>query len=254
MKWLLIAVSIVFTLVDSVYSGTFVEDFSDRNLDEWRIAGHPKPVFPDRVRVEDGYLVMDAPPPLLAGQFHGYTHMELRTGDWEYWDSYSLTCRIRFERNRGEFGGDFHVEVRRGSGRFGVAAWQKMGIYPASQRIQVTTVPPNAKDDRVAGIKGMIRRQTLKGRDLRGPIEVGQWIPIKVVAEKDRFEFHFDGNFVTQYVDDTAVRGTVSFIAHGGLAVHLDDITITGVGVPQSIDHKSRLVTTWAEVKNSLRK
>lgn len=241
MKWLLIAVFIVLPPVVTVYSGTFVDDFSDRNLDEWHIGGNPKPVIPDRVSVRAGHAVMNAAPaegfPLLWAN----AYMELRTGDWENWDSYSLTCRIRFEEIRKEKIGEFHVRVRRGKGRFGVAAWQHMLIYPGRQDIQVTTVPPDAKADR-AGIKGKIRRQTLNRRHLRRPIDLNQWIPIEVVAEKDRFEFHFDGNFVTRYEDETAVPGTVGFVTHGGLVVHLDDVTITGVGVPQSIDYKRRLV------------
>ena len=39
-------------LPGAVYSGRFVEDFSDRELDGWLVRGFPNPVFPDRVSGE----------------------------------------------------------------------------------------------------------------------------------------------------------------------------------------------------------
>lgn len=209
--------------------------------------------FPDRVRVKNGLLVMDAAPANALHIRRANVHMEVRTGDWENWDSYTLTCRIRFDEFPRQKTGEFYVWDRRGEGCCGVVTVRYMLIDPAAQRVQVYTIPPNAEDE-PAGIKGRIHRETLERQHLRRPIELNQWIPIEIVAEKNFFEYHYDGNLVTRYEDETAVPGTVSFLTLSGLVVHLDDVTITGVGVPHSVNHETNIATTWGDIKNSSRR
>ncbi len=135
-----------------------------------------------------------------------------------------------------------------------------MLILPVHQHIQVDTIPPDAQQhDPEKGIEGMIHRQTLRAKHLRRPIKLDRWLLIKIVAEENYFEFHFDDNFVTQYEDETAVPGTVSFQVSSGLVVHLDDVAITGpeipnIGGPHSVNPEARLGTTWGEIKNSSRR
>ncbi len=79
-------------------------------------------------------------------------------------------------------------------------------------------------------------------------------MPIKIVAEKDFFEFHFDDNLLVQYEDETSVPGTVGFGLGNGLLVHLDDVMITGpeipnIGVPHNVSPVAHLAATWGEIK-----
>ena len=44
MRWFVIALLITLPPVFAAYSGTFRDDFSDSDLDGWRVSGFPKPV------------------------------------------------------------------------------------------------------------------------------------------------------------------------------------------------------------------
>ena len=105
----------------------------------------------------------------------------------------------------------------------------------------------------------MILRETFDHDNLRRQIKLGRWLPIRIVAQENNFEFHFDGNFVTQYEDENAVPGTVGFQIDSGMVVHLDDVVITGpdipnIGSPLSVNPEARLATTWGDMKSSVRK
>ena len=127
MKWLLMVLLIVVSPAITAYSGTFRDDFNDGNADGWLISGLP-PRFPHLVKFEDGYLVMDT----VIGENElpedpfKFVSLELRTGDAENWDSYTLTCRIRFAEVRGGPGsGFFNIDVRSSMGRFELVADKK---------------------------------------------------------------------------------------------------------------------------------
>ena len=105
----------------------------------------------------------------------------------------------------------------------------------------------------------MILRETFDHDNLRRPIKLGRWLPIRIVAQGNNFEFHFDDNFVTQYEDEDAVPGTVGFQISSRMVVHLDDVVITGpeipnIGSPLSVNPEVRLATTWGEIKGSPRR
>ena len=57
MKWLPIAILIAGLSAIAAYSGTFLDDFSDGNLDGWNVQFSLE--FPDSVKIKSGYLVMD---------------------------------------------------------------------------------------------------------------------------------------------------------------------------------------------------
>ena len=61
MRLLLIAVLLAALPVLAAYSGTFLDDFSDGNLDGWHVRIAPPPPFPDTniLKFEDGHLVID---------------------------------------------------------------------------------------------------------------------------------------------------------------------------------------------------
>ena len=261
MKWLPMTLFIALSPVVAAYSGTFLDDFHDRNLDGWHVSIHP-PGIALPVAFKNGYLVMDTTiekNELPEGAFK-VVSLELRTGNAEDWNSYTLTCQIRFAEEPQEEGALFSIGVRLGKGHFDVPAEQQMLILPVHQHIQVDTIPPDAQQhDPEKGIEGMIHRQTLRAKHLRRPIKLDRWLLIKIVAEENYFEFHFDDNFVTQYEDETAVPGTVSFQVSSGLVVHLDDVAITGpeipnIGGPHSVNPEARLGMTWGEIKNSSRR
>ena len=268
MKWLLIVFLMAVSPVVVAYSGTFVEDFSDGNLDGWDILTMPGPHFPvaDLVKIEDGYLVLD---PMFGGQRHS-VHLELRTGNAEEWDSYTLTYRIRFKGTpkppaifgfdvRRSGGGKFRI----GNNTFPLDNFQQMSIlvhHP--QEIQVISSRPDERPfDEGLDVPPLVHisRTALRLKPLGRPIKLNRWIPIRVVANKHLFKFYFNSYLVVQYEDEKAAPGTVKFWTNGAMIVHLDDIKIWGpripnIGGPHSVAPEAHLVTTWGEIKNSPRR
>lgn len=59
MRCLVVAVLVAVSPVFAAYSGTFLDDFSDGNLNGWDILGIPRPLVQDLVRLEGGHLVLD---------------------------------------------------------------------------------------------------------------------------------------------------------------------------------------------------
>ena len=260
MKWFLGALLIVISPLSVAYSGTFIDDFSDGNLEGWDVFTAPPPPGPDVVRFEGGHLVMDTTVEVHNPHVLGFRTviLELNTGNAKHWDSYTLTCRIRFKEILEDLPGrEFNVAVRKGIGHFGEVTEQHMLIFPLLQMIQVSTIPPDVKDapDPEAGeVLPIIVRQTLKDKHLRRPIKLSRWLKIKIITEGSFFEFHFDDNLVAQYEDETAVPGTVRFRVNDGMLVHLDDILITGpkipdIGGPRSVNPEAHLATTWGKIK-----
>ena len=268
MRLLLIAALLAISPVMASYSGTFVDDFSDGNLDEWHILIRPGPPFPiaDLVKIEDGYLVLD---PMFGGQRHSVS-LELRTGNAEEWDSYTLTYRIRFKRAP-EPPATLYLEVRRSEGgkfrigndTFPLDNFQQMSItvhHP--QEIKAVTSRPDERPfDEDLDVPPLVHisRAALRLKPLGRPIKLNRWIPIRVVANKHLFKFYFNGYLVAQYEDEKAGPGTVRFWTNGQMIVHLDDIAIWGpripnIGGPHRVAPEARLATTWGEIKNSSRR
>ena len=247
-------------------SGTFVDDFSDGNLDGWDVIIHPplpREEAAHVVKLEDEHLVIDTiakrielPP---GFDFIEFVQLELRLRDMEAWNSYTLTCQVQFDSAPREGPGMCVVGVRRSEGHFGVTAQQILLILPAQQHIQVDTVEPHAEHDPIFGLQGVIHHEVLDPRNFRRPIKLKQWLPIKIVAEESRFEFHFDENLVAEYEDENAGPGTVTFQAEFMMVVRLDDFMITGPGIPnndppQSLSAETQLAAMWRELKNPPRK
>ena len=256
MKWSLMALFIAGLPAITAYSGTFMADFNDGNLDGWDVQFSLE--FPNSVKIKSGYLVMDATagkqgPPALGGT----VAVELKTGDEQNWDSYTLTCQVRFSRELIREFPQFNITVQRRKGHFDLMAEQVLSVFPLHQRLLVYTIPPDAMAGPVNGIVGAIHRVGFgHERLLRRRIKLDQWLPIKIVVDRDYLEFHFDGRLVTQYEDKTARPGAVRFSAADGMLVHVDDVVITGpripnIGGPHNVDLKTHLATTWGEIKNS---
>ncbi|MDE0300755.1 MAG: hypothetical protein OXN17_19120 [Candidatus Poribacteria bacterium] len=262
MRWIPIVLLLAGSPLFTAYSGTFTDDFSDGDLDGWDVFIHPplpREEAAHVVKLEDGDLVIDTiakrvelPP---GFDFIEFVRMELRVGDMDAWNSYTLTCQVKFDSAPREGPGMFVVGVRRSEGHFGVTAQQILLILPTQQHIQVETVEPHAERDPILGLQGVIHHEVLDPRNFRRPIKLKQWLPIKIVAEESRFEFHLDENLVAEYEDENAGPGTVMFQAEFMMVVRLDDFMITGPGIPnndppQSVRHEARLATTWGEIKN----
>ena len=240
---------ITFAMVTAAYSGTFYDSFDDGNADGWEVTGPPNYGYPPRF--DNGYLVMDT-------MINGYANAKevritLRAGDAQNWDSYILRCKVRFSgESHGRTAPDLTVLVRLGQGEE-ISAYQTMVIVPKIQLIYVRTTPPHAVFADNARVIGIIKRGEIDGDRLRRHVKLDHWYSIKIVAERNRFEFFFDDNLVTKYIDNTAVPGTVMFKAFFGMVVHLDDVTITGPGVPDinasPASLGTSLTTTWGAIK-----
>ena len=259
MRWLMIVALLTVSSTTAAYSGTFENDFSNEHLDGWNIHIDPKPAFrpvPHLLNFEDGYLVLNKN---RVAQEHSAS-LELGTRNAEEWDSYTFTFRIRF-KGVPEPGAAFYTEVRRSD----VVAneipnpanshnAQSMWILlDERQAIHVLTFrlgqPPLgwAPDE-------IIHRAKFGFERLERPI-ASRWIPIKIVAKENHFKFYFDNQLVAKYEDEKAGPGTVLFHTNMKIVVHLDDIKIWGlripnIGGPYGVPSEARLATTWGEMKD----
>ena len=244
--------------VVAVYSGTFLNDFSDGNLDGWEIWQVAPPPVVELARLEGGHLVLDT----THGKHDGddirfkFVSLELNAANAAGWDSYTLTCRIRFAEVRGGRGsGFFNICVRSSPGQFDLVAEQVMQILLVPHSIDVTTVPPDAKRNPKTRVPdGEIHRRILRRENLR-LIKLNRWLPIRIVAEKNAFEFYIDDNLAAQYLDETAAPGTVRFEALSEMLVHVDDVRIAGADIPNlrgahSVKLDGHPATTWGKIKN----
>ena len=263
MRRLLIAVLLAVLPVMAAYSGTFVDDFNDGNLDGWHVRTAPLAPFPDSnlLKFEDGHLVID---PVFRGRKHS-VYLELRTGNAEKWDSYTLTFRIRFERVP-EQDATFYIQVRRTE----VANFQQgdailtpgnsQAVWMLLDRRQAIHVLTFRLEQPPLGwfTDVIIHRAKFPLERLEQPI-ADRWIPIKIVAKRQFFEFYFDNQLVGKYEDENAGPGTVVFYTQSTTIVHLDDIAITGPripfhGGPHRVASEARLATTWGENKKFVAK
>ena len=250
MKWLLMALLIAVSPVVA-NAGTFSDNFNDGQLDGWHIWKR-LPRIPIMVEIQNGYVVMDTREKLGENPrlWHLKTaELELRAGNAKNWNAYTFTARVRIAEALDERPSIFSIDVRRGDGRFDLAAQQTMLILPFNQLVSVSTTPPHAKvNPEKIKVEGHIHRGNFKV-----PIK-RRWYPIKIVADAANFAFYFDNHLVVQYEDKTAVPGTVGFQANFGLLVHLDDVVITGPQVPDlanSVNPKGHLTTTWGKIKTN---
>ena len=248
-KWLLLTILIAGLPAINAYSGTFVDDFSDGNLDGWNVQFSLE--FPDSVKIENRYLVMDT----TAGNGVREVAAEIEIDDVENWGAYTLTCRVRFPGELIREIPQFGITVQRRKGRFDLMAGQVLSVFPIEQRLLVYTITPDAQAGPENGVMGVIRRVGFGLERFRCRIKLDQWLPIKIVVDRDYLEFHCDDRLVTQYEDKTARPGTVRFSAFQGMLVHVDDVVITGpripnIGGPHNVDLKTHLATTWGEIKN----
>ena len=195
MKWLSIALLLAISPVMAAYSGTFVEDFNDENLDGWHLLMAPAPPFcpiVDLLKFKDGYLVID---PMFRGQRHSVS-LELRTGNAEKWDSYTLTCRIRFELEKDpELPVGFNLavrsskgpEVQRGNETFTQDNFQAVWILLVPQQeIHVFSYHPNRGFPVEGDAVLPVHRAKFSLNRLERPI-ADRWIPIEIVAKKRFF-------------------------------------------------------------------
>ena len=263
MRWLMIVALVTVSSTTTAYSGTFLNDFSNEHLDGWNIHIDPKPVFrpvPHLLNFKDGYLVLNKN---RVAQEHSVS-LELGTRNAEEWDSYSLTFRIRFQ-GVPEPGAAFYTEVRRSE----VVAnqipnpanshnAQSMWILlDKRQAIHVLTFQLD-QTPFGRGFDEIIHRAKFGLERLEQPI-ASRWIPIKIVAKENHFEFYFDNQLVAKYEDEKAGPGTVLFHTNMKIVVHLDDIKIWGpripnIGGPHRVAPEARLPTTWGKIKDSSRR
>ena len=252
---LLIAISPVVA-----YAGTFSDDFNDGILDGWEprlfIPGGPRPGARIPVKIQNGYVVMDArekPNDNLILPGFKLVFLKLRAGNARNWNAYTFTCRVRiaevWEEPPAAFGhAAFGITVREGRGRFNVVAYQTMLIDPLDQEGQVFTYPPDVKPVGGKPVGGV----TIHRGNFKVPIKLKRWYPIKIVANAGNFSFYFNNKLLIEYEDKTAVPGTVSFRTDFGMVAHIDDVVITGPKVPDlanSVTPKGHLTTLWGEIK-----
>ena len=263
MRRLLIAALLAVSFTTVADSGTFVEDFNDGNLDGWHVRTAPLLRSPDTtlLKFEDGHLVID---PVFRGRKHS-VYLELRTGNAEKWDFYTLTCRIRL-KGVPKPGTTFYIQVRRTEvvnfqqGDAILTRGNSQSVWMLLDHRQAIHVLTFRLEQTPLGWSRdvIIHRAKFSLERLEQPI-ADRWIPIKIVARGKFFEFYFDNLLVGKYEDENAGPGTVLFYTQSAMPVHLDDIVVSGPWIPNiggahGVAPEARLATKWGELKNSSRR
>lgn len=263
----LIALLMVVLPVIAAHAGVFWEDFSDGNLDHWHIEPAPGPALDpvkNLLKIENGHLAINT---VRRGQQHSVS-LELKSGNPVSWNSYTLTCQIRFQSQFDlEPPSTFNIEVRYSEGDVVQIAphefvllhnLQRLSIHnDRLQRLDVSTYQPTEPPDGFPQQMGRIPRGELRLDEFERQMW-DRWIPVKIVAANESFEFYFDNHLVAQYNDEKAKPGTVTFWSQSRLSVHLDDIAISGPQIPdigpRSVDPGLNSAATWGDIKNSSRR
>ncbi len=233
MKLTFIGFSVIFFL-SSAWAGTFVETFSDRDINEWQeIILFDFKVKPGSWQIIDRELHW-----INTDQLLNF----LTIGD-DRWADYVI-----------EF--DVKPLEKHGPGNIGIAARMQETIGLAS------IIADWAFPDPEQGLKAICFGGDFHGKKFEifgsepidSLLELGVWATMKLQANKEDFTFWVNGKQVLEARDPAFQfsRGGVGLILTNYTA-RFDNIVITGKGVPNKgelpIEPQTKLATIWGSLK-----
>ena len=236
---------ILFLLTFSVWAGTFVETFNDGDLTDWQELNEHDAV-PGAWEITDAELEMTNP----GGAARFFT-----TGD-ETWQNYSIEVNVKPLEKRGP--GNIGILARIKGSR---AVW-----------CLVSDLFLNDPESKVMCISRDFDEKTGEALYIKPHrlLRLNKWSQLKLSVGGDHFAFSIDGKKITETGDpfillhggEKLMIKTKDIASHPtgstgfGLAnytARFDNITITGVGIPDkgglSVDPSAKLATTWASLK-----
>lgn len=202
-------------------AGTFRDDFDDGDMIGW------KPNAATGISIVEGKL-----------QFKGADALIVKVGE-PTWKGYSLEAQLKIAGPMGA--GWFSVRVMQGN------AGQLDGYYEI--RLSKT---------------GTIAALYVNGRRLESfwvpiPVEENAWHRMTITPSNGKVSFYLDDVLIAQ-LTDMELSGYVDMCSTKGTHVYVDNVTISGPNIPDtgpsgpnsfSAESRSKLATTWVQVKRS---
>lgn len=237
-------IAILFFLTFSVWAGTFVETF-DEDLADWQELNAPDAIL-GAWEIIDAELEMTNP----GGGARFFT-----TGD-ETWQNYSIEVNVKPLEKRGP--GNIGILARIKGSR---AVWCLVSdLFLNDPESKVMCISRDF-DEKIGEALYITPHRLLR---------LNKWSQLKLSVGGDHFAFSIDGKKITETGDpfillhggEKLMLKTRDISSHPtgstgfGLAnytARFDNITITGVGIPDkgglSVGPSAKLTTTWASLK-----
>ena len=167
-------------------------------------------------------------------------HRIARGADWEKWEDYTVSCKIRIDGDGSKWAGlifraqkdnheyyVYYLNVPNNKSEFWV---HMIGEW-------ITRRPVSAN---IAATKKLAKEK----------IEVDKWMDVKVVTNKDKFEFWINDKLQGELEDGDYKTGAVGVWCWQSKA-SFDDVMVEGDTVTDTlaVDPKSKLATTWSSIK-----
>lgn len=224
------------------FSGTWMDDFSDGNLDGWSMYEN---FWINKIVVKNSgnWVIEDGA--AIAGDDNPGRVYGLYIGDMS-WKDYITEASIKLSKElekRQMFTGVwFGVRLQLDDGKlglndYGIGMWNDDGrnVFKGGTRY-------------VDGIFLDIQMSQIQ-------TEANVWYRFKMTAKGNHITGFIDGEKVFDLVDGTFTSGAV-VIAINGVRAAFDDFMVTGPEIPdnqlgRSVKSSGKLVTTWANIKAS---
>ena len=166
-------------------------------------------------------------------------HQIARGVDWEDWEDYTVSAKIRID------------EAGQWAGLIFRAQEDNHEYY-----VYYLNVPNNKSEFWVHlpgawGTRRAVNSNIAAAKKLqKEKIEVGKWMDVKVVTNKDKFEFYINDELQGELEDGDYEKGAVGVWCWQSKA-SFDDVMVEGDTVTNTlaVDPQSKLATTWSGIK-----
>jgi len=202
-------------------AGTFRDNFDDGDMIGW------KPNLVTGISIVEGEL-----------QFKGADALIVKVGE-PTWKGYSLEAQLKIAGHKGA--GWFSIRVMQG----------KTGQLDGYYEIRLS------RTGTIAAL--YVNNRRLESFWVPIPVEENVWHRMAITPSNGKVSFYLDDVLIAQ-LTDMELSGYVDMCSTKGTHVYVDNVTISGPDIPDtgpsglnsfSAETRSKLATTWGEVKRA---
>ena len=167
-------------------------------------------------------------------------HQIVRGVDWEKWEDYTVSCKIRIDEGNSKWAG-LIFRAQKDNHEYYVYY-----LNVPDNKTEFWVHMKGAWDTRRAVSSNIAAAKKLQ----KDKIEVDKWMDVKVVTKKDKFEFYINDELQGELEDGDYKTGAVGTWCWQSKA-SFDDVMVEGDTVTNTlaVDPQSKLSTTWSSIK-----
>lgn len=228
----LIGVSLLLSVANFVYAGTWIEDFDRGNYNGWTLLRGTENHRAE-ISVVSGELV--------------FKHFNIPSGgteDWivleasKDWSDYTIELRLKY------------TELGPSDPKGILLTYNDTleGVPEGGPNCPFGFVQPNGTVmglNAIKGVFGILANGTYNATP-------NKWYNVKILNQRTHYEIYIDDQKILAYDDNISDKGGVGIGARD-MITYFDDIRITGDNVPDgtssSVDMIGKSAITWAEIK-----